>query len=164
MSTAVAEVLGPEIRTPFAQEAAQAVSMLVESLAAEWDTAVEDLLADNDALRDILTRAGEAVTACPRNDMTAGTVKEIEAALAVDREGRLSISALAAENDALRSALATLLEMAEDMREEPGFEPLTPVRAGAYRHLREVAVRGWSFFDVSGFRERIVRARSELSE
>lgn len=164
MGEAVSGVLGPEIRTPFAQEAAQAVAMLVESLAAEWDTAVEDLLADSAAHRDNLARARDALITCSRNGLTDNAVNEIEVALAEDRKGRLAISALSTENDSLRSALATLLELAEDMRDEPGFESLAPVRAYAYRHLRKVAVRGWSFFDVSGFRERIVQARAELSE
>jgi hypothetical protein len=38
------------------------------------------------------------------------------------------------------------------------------VRTEAYRHLRQLAVRGWSFFDVSGFRERMARARAEMAE
>jgi hypothetical protein len=31
------------------------------------------------------------------------------------------------------------------------------LRSDAYRHLREVAARGWSFWDVFSFRERMAR-------
>jgi hypothetical protein len=159
---AVNEVLMPELQTPFAQEAAQAIAMLGESLAAEWDTAVEDLLADNSTIRQILVTARDELAALNSNDSAAEVVKVIEAALGSEVGGRLTVSALNTENGTLRSALATLLELLEDMQREQGYEQLASSRAAAYRHLRQEAVRGWSFFDVSGFRERIVQARAEL--
>ncbi|MEO7667608.1 MAG: hypothetical protein ABIU97_11340 [Dehalococcoidia bacterium] len=159
---AVNEVLLPELQTPFAQEAAQAVAMLAESLAAEWDTEVEDLLADNSTIRQILVTARDELAALNGNDIAAEAVKVIEAALESEADGRLTVSALNTENGTLRLALATLLELLEDMHGENGYERLASSRAAAYNHLRQVAVRGWSFFDVSGFRERIVQARAEL--
>jgi hypothetical protein len=38
-------------------------------------------------------------------------------------------------------------------------EALMAARSDAYRHLREVAARGWSFWDVFSFRERMARFR-----
>jgi hypothetical protein len=37
---------------------------------------------------------------------------------------------------------------------------MVAMRSDAYRHLREVAGRGWSFWDVSHFRERMARLRA----
>ena len=39
-------------------------------------------------------------------------------------------------------------------------EALMSLRSDAYRHLREVAARGWSFWDVFSFRERMARLRA----
>ena len=41
ISGAIAEQLAPEVQTSFGQEAAQAASMLIESLAGSIDTVVE---------------------------------------------------------------------------------------------------------------------------
>ncbi len=38
-------------------------------------------------------------------------------------------------------------------------EALMAARSDAYRHLREVAARGWSFWDVFSLRERMARFR-----
>jgi hypothetical protein len=83
--------------------------------------------------------------------------------LAQAGDGRIAISSLSADNDRLNDALAELLEHIEDVRDEkPGA--FDDVRAMAYRQLRRVAVRGWSYLDVAGFRERIVKARAEIAE
>jgi hypothetical protein len=148
------------LSTPFAEEAAQAATMMAESLAGEWDTAVEDLVADNSVLRKILEK-GRGELAGTGNDKVADTVKEIESALSTPRAMSFRVSDLTAENESLRAGLASLLESLEDLETRgEGRE----VRRDAYRHLRRVAVRGWSFFDVSGFRERIVQARAELDQ
>jgi hypothetical protein len=156
---AVNEALLPEVTSPFAEEAGQAINMMVESLAAEMDTAVEDLLRGNAALRGILQ---DALDRASGNDIAAIPVNDINQALAYPQPREMTVSALSAESDVLREALASLLEAIEDMQGEPAAEAMAESRAAAYRHLREEAVSGWSFFDVSGFRERIVQARAEL--
>jgi hypothetical protein len=157
---AIAEQLTPELSSLFAMEAATAASMLAESLLAEWDTLAEDLRADNVGLREILAAARDVL----RSNKAAGSlVGKIDGVLAQAGDERPAISSLSSENDQLSDALADLLELIEDTQGQPGTESLVPVRAQAYRHLRGVAVRGWSFFDIFGFRERIIKARAEFA-
>ena len=161
---AIAEQLTPELTSLFAIESASAVSMLVESLFAEWDTLAEDLRSDNVRLREILGTGRAALRSIGRsNEVSTALVSKISGMLAQTGDKRLAISSLSSENDQLSDALADLLELIEDTQGQPGTESLAPVRAQAYRHLRRVAVRGWSYFDISGFRERIIKARAELA-
>jgi hypothetical protein len=161
IQAAVAEVLVPELRTAFAEEAAGAVSMMVESLVAEWDTAAEMLVRDNEALRRILADGREALQSVPDgNGRAASLVREIDGELRSGGGGSLAISALTAENNRLRERLASFLELAEDTAGGQGWADLRPVRDRAYRHLRQVSLGGWSFFDVSGFREKMARERA----
>ncbi len=163
IQSAIAEQLTPELSSLFAEEAASAATMLAESLFAEWDTLAEDLRADNARLRKILGSARDALSRVNRsNELAAALVNKIDGVLAQAGDDRLTVSSLGAENDRLSEALAELLELIEDKDGEPGFEGLAPVRAEVYLHLRRVAVRGWSYFDISGFRERIIKARAEL--
>jgi hypothetical protein len=157
---AVAGVLAPELRTLFAEEAAGAAGMLIESLAAEWDTAAETLLRDNETLRTVLGEARGGLAALS-NERAAGLVKEIDGVLGQAGDGSLAVSSLTLENNRLREQLASFLELAEDVDGTAEAAALAPAREGAYRHLRQVAVRGWSFFDVSGFRERMMQVRAE---
>jgi hypothetical protein len=155
IQSAVAEQLTPEISSLFALEATTAITMLCESLAAEADTLAEDLLTDNNRLRDVLSAARQTLQ---RNGIAPTLVSQIDGVLHEGGERRLAISALSEENDRLSETLARLLELIEDT----GDESLAQVRRAAYLHLRRVAVRGWSYFDVSGFRQRIIEARAEL--
>jgi hypothetical protein len=157
---AIAEQLTPQLTSLFAMEAATAASMLAESLLAEWDTLAEDLRADNAGLREILGAARDLLRS---NEAAGSLVSKIDGVLAQAGDERLAISSLSSENDQLSDALADLLELIEDTHGQPGCENFGPVRAQAYRHLRRVAVRGWSYFDISGFRERIIKARAELA-
>jgi len=160
IQAATMERLVPELQSLFAQEAATAISMLIESLAAEEDTLAEDLRADNARLREILESARDPLR---RNVGATSFVSKIDGVLAQAGDERIAISSLSSENDRLNGALTDLLELIEDRHGE-GDESLDAVRAQAYGHLRRVAVRGWSYLDVSGFRERIVKARAELAE
>lgn len=157
---ATMERLVPELQSLFAQEAATAVSMLIESLAAEEDTLADDLRGDNARLRGILESARKELG---RNARAPSLVSKIDGVLAQTGDERIAISSLSSENDRLNDALTDLLELIEDSQGD-GDSGLGAVRVQAYRHLRRVAARGWSYLDVSGFRERIVKARAELSE
>jgi hypothetical protein len=153
---AVAEYLAPEISSLFAVEATTAITMLCESLAAEADTLAEDLANDNAALRVVLASGRESLA---RNTNAASLVSFIDGVLSEDGGGRIAVSVLSEVNDRLNEALARLLEHTE----MSGEESLAEARRAAYHHLRRVAVRGWSYFDVSGFRQRIVEARAEVA-
>jgi hypothetical protein len=163
IQAALAERLIPELTSLFAQEAGQAASMLIESLAASWDTEAEDLQTDNASLREILAGGRDALASLAGNTTAGPLVSYIDGVLGEEGDGRIAVSSLARENSRLLSALEKLLEFIEDTDGEEGCETLEPVRRAAYRQLRRAAVRGWAYFDVSAFRERIVRARAELS-
>lgn len=175
---AVAERFIPELTSLFAQEAAQAVTMLTESLIAEADTLAEDLQNDNAALRTILGHARDALAAfggsasqadggggvdARRNEHAASLVQTLDGVLCEAGDGRIAVSSLTRENNRLLSVLEPVLEFIEDNVGDPGADVLAPVRHEAYRQLRRVAVRGWCYFDVSAFRERIASARAELA-
>ena len=165
IQAAVANVLAPEVTTAFGQEAVQAISMIVESLAAEWDTAAQDLVRDNGELRDVLGAGRIALESVKESNTKAATlVIEIDGVLRQAGDGSIAISSLTAENDRLRAALVVLLEFAEDVAGDKGYDEIDTVRSAAYRHLRRVATRGWSWFDVAGFRERMVSAKAEAAQ
>jgi hypothetical protein len=164
LRAALAEVLAPELTSAFAQDTASTVQMLIESLAAEWDTAAENLRADNGTLAPLLGEARDALRARAGNDEIASAVKEIDEALAATDDGSIAISALSSRNRMLRSALEKTLVAIEGCVDEREAGELTAVRAAAYAHLREVAGRGWSFWDVASFREYMARYRTAQSQ
>ncbi len=162
VQAALATVILPELQTMFAQDSAQTLQMLIESIAGEWDTTAEDLRRDNLALQEMLDQAQRALSALPKgNESAASVVKEIDGALAAPADDSVALSALSARNARLRAALEALLVFLEDAAGAPGAEPLMALRRSAYEHLREVALRGWSFWDMMSFRERMASARAE---
>jgi hypothetical protein len=65
VQAALAEVIAPELSSAFAQDAAQTVQMLLESLASEWDTAAEQLSLDNETLERLLSASRDAMVSIP---------------------------------------------------------------------------------------------------
>lgn len=162
MQAALAEVLLPDLRTMFAQDAAQVLQFMVESLAAEWDTAADDLHRDNATLCGILAEARAAMNPkAGSNARLASLVNDIDAVLGRTPPDSLAVSALQQRNTELTGALERLLIEIEESGEVEGG--VGEVRRSVYRHLREVAVRGWSFWDIMSFRERMARARADGS-
>ena len=162
VQTALAEVILPELQSMFAQDAVQVMSMMMESLAGEWDTAAQDLDCDNRALGELLSQAGSAISSLPQsNDSRAALVNEIESVLAEAPADSLALSVLGARHSRLKGVMERVLVELEEAVGQPGMEALDAVRQAVYRHLRRVALRGWSFWDVASFRERMVRARAE---
>jgi len=150
----LASDIGREVQSLFGQDALQTAQMLLEMLANELDGSADNLYRDNEALAELL--AGAAVAVRPLDTTLAG---EAEAALAEPADGSLTISALSARNSRLRALVERLLILCEDAAggEQPA---LMRARAGAYRHLRDVAGRGWSFWDMLSFRERMAQLRA----
>ena len=163
VQAALAEVIAPGLASAFALDSTQTVQMLLESLAAEWDTAAESLSRDNEAHRSLLSAAGEALTNAPAgNESLRSLVSEIEQRLRDDVTTSLIISELASRNGPLRATLESVLAMFEDLTGRPGSEKIDEVRIRIYQHLKEVAARGWSFWDVSSFRGRMAAINSAV--
>lgn len=156
-------VIAPELQSLFVQDTGQTVQMLLESLANEWDTAAETLHNDNRRLSGVLSAAAAALRSLKGpDDALSALAEDIGAGLSAEPDESLAISKLRARNVQLLAFLERTLEACEDGVGERGFEPLAPVRQAIYNHLREVAGRGWSFWDVMSFRERMARLRAGL--
>jgi len=161
LQATLAEVIAPELTSMFAQSVAQVSQMLIESIAAELDAAVEDLCSDNRELADVLAACRDGIAAAlTRNEPLASLVPEIETLLAEPGDASLAVSRLASRNGRLQEMLERTLMAIEDVAGTPELEALTSPRAAAYRHLRRVAARGWSFWDLGSFRERIAEFRA----
>ncbi|MCH8815430.1 MAG: hypothetical protein IH957_10125 [Chloroflexi bacterium] len=161
IQTALTEVIGPELQTAFAQDTQQTLQMLLESVIAEMDSAASDLLEDNGTLSSLLEDFRAAVSANANNRELSGAIEEIDESLARPDPGSFAISELAARNEELRAALEKAVRALEGVGDDPGYESLAPVRMAMYRHLRDVAGRGWSFWDAASFREYMMKHRSE---
>ena len=161
IQAALADALVPELTTAYAQDAAQTLTMLLESLAAGWDTAAEDLVSGNAAVRDLLSQAVQVFVAGDGNEPAAPLVKLCEDAIAVPPAASLRLSALTAESESLRAVLERVVEALEDIAAGSADAPAMGLRRSIYAHLRTEAGAGWSFWDVASFRERMVALKSE---
>ena len=155
IQAALAEHLAPELTSIYAQDMAQGLTMLLESLANEADTAAEDMRRENEDLRRLLGGA-HAVTG---NVLAPPIVRQVEAALEVPVTGSVTLSDLSAENQPLRGALEGLLVALEAESACLG-EPALSLRRDIYAHLREGSIRGWSLWDMMSFREKMVAVRA----
>ena len=165
IQSALAEVIAPELTLPFAQDTAQTLQMLLESLANEWDTTAQRLRRDNHILAGLLAESRNAINgAVYGNESFVALVSEIEQRLSEDRADSIEIAALSSRNDALLRTLEQTLMAFEDMTGEQASEGITSARGAIYGHLRDVATRGWSFWDVSSFRGRMTAIRAAPRE
>jgi hypothetical protein len=162
LQTAIAEAVLPQLTTPFAQDTAGTLGMLIESLASEWDGLAEELHDDNLRMAGLLARAAPELRASAEgNESLRALVNFIEEPDSHSSESR-RISVLTAENDRLRGKLERLIVALEDVEPDPRYAPLMGLRGDVYRHLRRVAAGGWSFWDVASFRERMASLRAEM--
>jgi hypothetical protein len=161
IQAAFAEIIVPELTSPFAQDAAGTMQMLLESMAGEWDLAAEDFRNDNEALCALLSASRDVIKqGAGSNESLASIVSEIDRRLLEKDDGSLTLTNLASCNDSLRATLERILVAFEDLSGEAGFEEVGAVRRRIFAHLRDVATRGWSFWDVSSFRGRMAAVRS----
>jgi hypothetical protein len=161
IQSALADVIAPALPSPFAQDAAQTLQMLLESLAAEWDSAADQLRRDNKAIEELLISSREAMKpAADGNESFSAAVSEIEQRLSEDVADSIAIPALSFRNDTLRGTLEQTLMAFEDMTADQTSAGITAVRGAIYGHLRDVASRGWSFWDVASFRGRMTEIRA----
>lgn len=166
IQAALAEAIAPELSSAFAQDAAQTVQMLLESIASEWDTAAECLRRDNETLSALLSASrGPMMRASSRNEGLSPIVTDIENLMRrEDAEDSVALSRLSSRNIALRESLECVLVAFEDLTGEADYQEVDEVRRSFYAHLRDVASRGWSFWDVSSFRGRMATVRSTAGE
>ena len=151
----LASDIGREVQSLYGQDALQTAQMLLEMLSNELDGAADSLYHDNQALAELLAQAAESVRL-----LDAALADEMQSTMAEPADGSLTISALSARNSSLRALLERLLVVCEDAAAGEEHAELMAVRADAYRHLRDVAGRGWSFWDMLSFRERMARLRA----
>jgi hypothetical protein len=165
IQAALAETLVPELTSAFAQDAAGTIQMLLESIAGEWDGAAEDFHNDNETLRGLLSLSRDAIEKVEnRNESLAALVPEIEGCLRQEQDGSLTLPILKASNEVLRTTLERVVVEFEEVTGEAGYEEVDTVRRRIFGHLRDVATRGWSFWDVSSFRGRMTALRSAASD
>ena len=165
VQAALAEIIAPELSSAFVQDTAGTLQMLLESLAGDWDTAAEDLRRDNEKLVVLLSASRDALKNVPgRNETLVPIVSDIEDRLREIQDDSLTISSLAVRNDALMGILERILVAFEDLTGQSGYGKVDGVRREIYAHLRQVATRGWSFWDVSSFRELMAAVRSAAAE
>ena len=146
----------PEVKSLFGQETLQLAQMLLEMLVSEVDGAADNLARDNQTLCELLGRAVVAL-----RPVDSALAEEAAAASAEPTDPSLTVAALTTRNQRLRGLLERLLVLCEDVAESAqASQDLMAVRSEAYRHLREVAARGWSFWDIFSFRERMARLRA----
>lgn len=146
----------PEVQSLFGQETLMLAQMLLEMLTNEVDDAADNLARDNQTLCDLLRRAVDTL-----RSVDSTLAEETAVTLAEPTDPSLTVTALTARNQRLRGLLERLLVVCEDIADSAqASEDLMSLRSDAYRHLREVAARGWSFWDVFSFRERMARLRA----
>ena len=136
LQTGVLSHLAPELQSSYAK-AQFGFGMLLFGLATrDADTAVPDLLDENRTLRALLEDA-HAALAHVEGEHARDAVAAIDALPAATDSLRLS--ALRAENDALRAALAGIAPLVEAAGDDPGLLPLRDVRVQVYDHLKAAA-------------------------
>lgn len=136
MQASLFEVIAPELRTPFAQHTLQTMFMLLESVAAEL-ASEEGERADGERVDALLGRVKHAVERSGAEDPALlSVVREMPGAGIDEKWALLERAIVALETGAGQQAAE--LEVA---------------RSEIYSYLREVAGRGWSFWDMLSFRK-----------
>lgn len=122
----------PELTSNYAR-AQFGFSMLLFGIATrDFDSAVPDLLEANRALRSLLTDAGTALAGIEREDAAAAGAALAHLPRPTDS---LRLSALRADNDALRSLISQLAPLIAAASDDPAFAALAPSRAAIFAYL-----------------------------
>ena len=138
IQTGIGAHFAPEVKSSYGQ-AQFAFSMLLFTLVQrDYDTAVPDLVDANAALRTLLADAATALASIDREDARAA--REAAATLPAHAES-LRLSALRAENEALRTVICSLTPVIEPAAADPALAALKPVREAIYAYLSADAKR-----------------------
>lgn len=154
--------LAREATSDYARHQANLCLMLLQSVAAELDSAAHDLVQDIAALREVLSLAQDALRTLPDAEARA-LAEEVDGALAEGHGTDLRLSTLRRQGDRLRALLERFLCLCEDAAGTPAYDALAPARLAAYSHLQQAALRGWTFWDASSFREALARWRAQAA-
>ena len=138
IQTGVSAHFAPELKSAYGQAQFAFSMLLFTIIQRDYDTAVPDLVDANAALRALLTDAATALASIDRDDARAA--REATAALP-QHAPSLRLSALRAENEALRTILSALTPVIEPADDDPTLAPMKPVRAAIYAHLAADAKR-----------------------
>jgi len=128
----IAAHFAPELQSTYSQAQFAFSMILFGVIQRDLDTAVPDLIEDSKVLRSLLAQVSSALDGIA--PARAAPAREVIAALPGPAES-LRLSALRAENEALRAAigqLAPLLEPAADVNE---IAALRPARDAVFAHL-----------------------------
>jgi hypothetical protein len=128
----------PELTSAFSQREMGIVLLLFNIAQRSADTAVPDLIDENAALRELLNEIANSLAAVDRPG--ARTAVETIATLPGATDS-LRLSALRAENDTLRGALAAFAPLIEPAADDPSLAPVREVRTKVYAHLKSDAQR-----------------------
>lgn len=131
----------PELATPWAQAQLRYALTVLDSVANEWDGAVENLVRENAALQRFCRLAADTADQTPGDDLAARRQALVEAA-ALPATPDLRVSKLSARNDLLWSTVEPLVEL---IGGSDGTEDwYAPLRAELQPLLRAyVAARQW---------------------
>jgi hypothetical protein len=127
-----------ELTTPYSQRELGIAMLLFNIAQRDYDTAVPDLIHENTSLRTLLHQAASALASIDSDDARAARVS-LDAL--PERTDSLRLSALRAENDALREALSSLAPLIEPAADDPELAALREVRTNVYAHLKADAQR-----------------------
>lgn len=134
----IAAHFAPELQTTYSQAQFAFSMILFGVVQRDFDTAVPDLIEDSKVLRQLLTQVSSALDDV--DAARAATAREIIAALPGPAES-LRLSALRAENEALRAAISKLAPIVEPAADVVELSALRPARDAVFAHLLADAKR-----------------------
>jgi hypothetical protein len=119
----------PELTSTYAQSQFGVGAMLFGIAVRDADSAAQDLVDANTALRGLLSDINQALPAV--DHPAADSARNALAALPLPA-GDLRLSSLRAEFDGLRETFVKLAPILEPAADEPALAPLAPLRERAY--------------------------------
>ena len=128
----------PELKSSYAQAQFAFASLLFGVAQMGYDTAVPDLIEANKTLRALLEETAAALPSIEGDDVAA--VRERRASLPA-ADTSLKLSALRAENDALREAFVAITPLIEPAADDARLAPLSALRTRIYDALSADARR-----------------------
>jgi len=111
LSAVLAKGILPEIGSAWAQSQIRFTQMLLDAMAAEWDTAVENLVRENEALRRFCSYAASCAGEDGNNADLSMHAATLRGASRAPAETSLHISVLSQQNDELWRAVEPLLAL-----------------------------------------------------